>query len=143
MASPPSATAVSIAATRSPVKPDAVDASCVDQRALYIATRARGAMPLIVPNTAAGPVPVDDRVAAQRAARPGRVEVLRPDELLVAVGLEEALAVHAPAVPAGDLLERQLAVLGGIAVEARPVGEAERLRPDARIDDADDDVLAG
>jgi hypothetical protein len=56
MTSTPSATAWSIAATRSEVNPLAVAPSCVDQSALYIATRARGAMPEIVPNTAAGPV---------------------------------------------------------------------------------------
>ncbi len=47
---------MSIAATRSEVDPDAVEASSVDQSALYIATRARGAIPLIGPSTAAGPV---------------------------------------------------------------------------------------
>ena len=36
--------------------PLAVDESCVDQRALYIATRARGAMPLTLPSAAAAPV---------------------------------------------------------------------------------------
>jgi hypothetical protein len=54
--STPSATARSIAATRSDVVPLAVDASCVDQSALYIAIRARGAMPLTLPNVAAAPV---------------------------------------------------------------------------------------
>jgi hypothetical protein len=56
MTSTPSETAVSMAATRSEVEPLAVEASCVDQSALYMAIRARGAMPLIVPKTAAGPV---------------------------------------------------------------------------------------
>ena len=56
MTSTPSATAWSIAATRSEVEPLAVEASSVDQSALYIAMRARGAMPLTVPNTVAGPV---------------------------------------------------------------------------------------
>ena len=56
MTSTPSATARSMAATRSDVAPLAVEASSVDQSALYIATRARGAMPLTGPKTAAGPV---------------------------------------------------------------------------------------
>ena len=38
------------------MKPLAVAASCVDQSALYAAMRARGAMPLMLPKTAAGPV---------------------------------------------------------------------------------------
>ena len=56
MTSTPSATAWSIAATRSAVAPLAVEPSCVDHSALYIAIRARGAMPLTLPKTAAGPV---------------------------------------------------------------------------------------
>ena len=56
MTSTPSATAVSMAATRSAVEPLACDASWVDHSALYMAIRARGAMPLMVPNTEAGPV---------------------------------------------------------------------------------------
>ena len=56
MTSTPSATAWSIAATLSELKPLAVAASCVDQQTLYAAMRARGAMPLMLPNTAAAPV---------------------------------------------------------------------------------------
>ena len=59
MTSTPSATAWSMAATRSELKPLAVEASWVDQSALYIATRARGAIPLIGPKTAAGPRGLD------------------------------------------------------------------------------------
>ena len=45
-----------MAATRSDVKPLAVEASWVDHRALYMATRACGAIPLMEPNAAAAPV---------------------------------------------------------------------------------------
>ena len=45
-----------MAAIRSAPLPLAVDESCVDHSALYIATRARGAMPLTLPNAAAAPV---------------------------------------------------------------------------------------
>ena len=55
MTSTPSATAWSIAATVSVVKQLLVPAP-VSQQALYIAMRAGGAMPLMLPKTAAGPV---------------------------------------------------------------------------------------
>ena len=38
------------------MKPLAVEPSCVDHSALYAAMRARGAMPLILPSAAPGPV---------------------------------------------------------------------------------------
>ena len=84
-----------------------------------------------------GQLRVDAGVAA-----PPRVEVLRANQLLVAVRRIELFAGHAPAVPAGDLLIVQLAVLAGVAVRPRAVREAQALRPDAAVDDADNDVLA-
>ncbi len=81
---------------------------------------------------------VDARVAA-----PAGVVVARADQLLVAVGGVELLAGRALAVPAGDLLVVELAVLGGVAVGAGAVGEARALGPDAAVDDADDDAFAG
>ena len=141
----------------------------MDQSALYAAIRARGAMPLMLPKTRSrarcgdavvaaggrrgvrsvavvvadrvelpGPLGIDAGVAA-----PGGVEVLGADELLVAHRGVERFAGGALAVPAGDLLVGELAVLGGVAVLAGPVREAQALRPDARVDDPDDDVLAG
>src|SRR6185436_298460 len=69
---------------------------------------------------------VDARVAAE-----ARVVVARADQLLVAVARGERLAGHAAAVPAGDLLVAEPAVLRPVAVAAGAVGEARVLRPDA------------
>src|SRR6185503_9977720 len=56
-----------------------------------------------------------------------------------------ALARGALAVPARDLLVRELPARrsGRVALRVDAVAEAERLGPDAGVDDADDDVLAG
>ena len=61
----------------------------------------------------------------------------RADQLLVAHRGVERLARLALAVPAGNLLVDELAVR-----RVALVGEALVLGPDARVDDADDDVLA-
>jgi hypothetical protein len=85
------------------------------------------------------PVGVDAGVAAL-----ARVEPLGADELLVAHRGDEVLTGCALAVPAGDLLVGELGrrrVAGRTVEEA--VGEAERLGPDAGVDVADDDALAG
>ena len=131
--------------------------------------RARGAMPLIgaehgrraggrdaiIAARSGGRVRAVAAVVARRVVLPGQlrvdagvaapasVVVLRADQLLVAVGGGELLAGDAPAVPAGDLLVAQLAVLGAIAVQAGAVREARVLGPDAAVDDADDDVFTG
>ena len=70
------------------------------------------------------------------------VEVLGADQLLVAVGGIEVLARRALAVPTGDLLIAELPA-DAARVGTRAVAEAGMLGPDARVDDADDDVLAG
>ena len=76
-------------------------------------------------------------------ASPTLVEVLRANQLLVAVGGREGFAGRAFAVPARDLLVAQLAAFGIIAVAPRAVGEAGVLGPDAAVNNADDDVLTG
>src|SRR5262249_44353026 len=80
----------------------------------------------------------DDRV---RAAVAGD-EVLRADQLLVAVRGGEVLARGALAVPAGDLLVAELAGLP-VRPDAGAVGALRVLGPDAGVDGADDQVLAG
>src|SRR4051812_13635953 len=57
MTSTPSATAWSMAATLSELK-QPPPSSVVDQQTLYVAMRARGAMPVTAPKAAAGPVTV-------------------------------------------------------------------------------------
>ena len=84
-----------------------------------------------------GELRLDGCVAAKAS-----VVIARSDQLLVAVRGIESLARRALAVPARDLLIRQLAVLAGIAVEPSAVGEARVLGPDAGVDDADDHALA-
>ena len=130
--------------------------------------RARGAIPLMLPNTAAGPVvgtpllpPAVDAVCVPWpsksrgelnsqgklgvdavVAAPTGVEILGADQLLVAHRGVECFAGHALAVPAWDLLVVQLTVFGGVAVRSGAVGEAQALRPDAAVDDADDDAFS-
>ena len=96
--------------------------------------RARGAMPLILPNAAAGPVAGTLGVAARGGggvgavaavvarrvellrqlrldagvAAPAGVVVARADQLLIAVAAGEGFARRALAVPAGDLLVASL-----------------------------------
>ena len=130
--------------------------------------RARGAMPLMLPNAGARPVagtfvvaaggaggvravaaPVARRVEFARQLRvdagvaaPAGVVVARADQLLVAVRGVELLARRALAVPAGDLLVVQLAVLGALPllpVRSEKLGCSGQI---AAIDDADDDALA-
>ena len=79
---------------------------------------------------------VDGGVAA-----PALVVVLGADQLLVAHRGVEFFAGGAFAVPAGDLLVAQLAILGAVAVEAGAVRIAQALGPDAAIYDTDDDVF--
>ncbi len=110
------------------------------QDAVVSAGRAAGVRPVPVVVTRGhelpGPLRLDSGVTA-----PGGVEVLSRDELLVAevrvprtVG--DDLGGLALAMEARDLLVDELPVCVS-------VGEALGLRPDARVDDADDDVLAG
>ena len=73
---------------------------------------------------------VDASVAAESG-----VVVAGADELLVAVGGLELLALLALAVPARNLLVEELAI--GVAVR-----DARVLGPDAAVDDSDDHVLA-
>src|SRR5438128_2108177 len=148
MTSTPSATAWSMAATRSAVKPLAVEPSCVDHNALYAAMRARDAadlaergcgarrlnavvaarrrggvraVPVVVPSRHELPRPLslDRSVAA-----PGGVVPRRADQLAVAVGRGEVLARRA--VPPVPLVEPRHGV-DELAVGVT-VGEALRLR---------------
>ena len=100
-------------------------------------------------------------VAAQRIARRGAefapvggaagaqvdvVEVLRADQLVVAVGRGEAFAGLAIALPARwrrRIGQAAAGVVGRLAVGVHAIGVGCVLWPDAAVDDADDDVFAG
>jgi beta-glucosidase-like glycosyl hydrolase len=84
------------------------------------------------------PLRVDAGVAAPR-----RVEVARADQLVVAVVAAELLAALAAVAPAAHVVVDEAARRGRDTVMRFAVGEAEALRPDAGVDDADDDVLTG
>ena len=69
------------------------------------------------------------------------VEETCADQLLVAMRGVEGVARGALAVPARNLLVRQLAVLGGVAVGPGAVRKTQAFGPDAGVDDADDDAF--
>src|SRR5207244_8983013 len=76
-------------------------------------------------------------------AAPARVVILRADQLLIAHRRIELLAGGALAVPAGNLVIAQTLVLVAAAIRARAIGKAQAFGPDAGIDHADDDAVAG
>ena len=164
--STPSATAWSIAAALSAVKQPPVFGFPSSQHTLYVETRARGAMPLIVPERGCGtcrsdivvpcgvvdvcvPWPSESRGDRKSFGASGSalnwskacdVE-LRSDELLVA-------EVRVPrAVGRPSLTDAQCPLKDGRflyrqhAVDA--VADARVLRPDARVEHPDDDSFAG
>ena len=112
-------------------------------RYVGVAARGRGGVGTVATEIARGDelprqVSTDAGVTA-----PTRVVPARADQFLVAMRGGEAISRNALAMPAGNLLVREFAVPGGVAVHAGAIGETQALGPDTAVDDPDDDTLTG